>query len=122
MLKISRYVFVALSEYALLKSKSKKLSFIGDHKLKPIEAVTEIYQENMARLREKLYYKIKRCHQNEKAAWKNLSEIEGQIDGIHRRIDTVKQELVSLIKEYRKVSHTPSPDTGPLNSCDTEAQ
>ena len=49
----------------------------------------------MVDLRDKLYNKIKRCHQNEKAAWKNLSEIESHIDVIYKRIDTVKQELVS---------------------------
>ena len=70
----------------------------GDHKPKPIEAVTEAYREMMADLRQKLYRKIKRCHQHEKAAWKNLSEIESQIDFIYKRINTVKEELVSCMQ------------------------
>ena len=58
--------------------------------------VTEQMREQLRKLSQSVYDKMKRCRKLEKSTWKNLADVVECVEEIYRRIDQVTVDLVCI--------------------------
>ena len=56
--------------------------------------MTEQMREELRKLSQSIYDKLKRCRKLEKLSWKSLADVEEHVEEIYCKIDDVTEDLV----------------------------
>lgn len=59
-----------------------------------MRVVTEQMREQLRKLSQSIYDKMKRCRKLDKSTWKCLADVEEHVEEIYRRIDNETEDLV----------------------------